>query len=95
VLWCNFSVFVLPGDVVNQGVSGGLLEGRNVIISFRSGDCFLQIWNRLDKSPFGLSPDHTTEEQQVHCWCMISPGEKLSTTWQAGWMMHGSMPTPT
>jgi hypothetical protein len=59
---------------VNQGVSSGLLEGRNVIISFRSCDCFLQIWNRLGKSPFGLSPDHTTEEQQVHCWCMISPG---------------------
>jgi hypothetical protein len=59
---------------VNQGVSSGLLEGRNVIISFRSGDCLLQIWNRLGKSPFGLSPDHTTEEQQVHCWCMILPG---------------------
>jgi hypothetical protein len=26
---------------------------------------------RLDKSHFGLSPDHTIEEQQVHYWCMI------------------------
>jgi predicted GTPase len=30
--------------------------------------------NRLGKSPFGLSQDHTTEGQQVHRWYMTSPG---------------------
>ncbi len=32
------------------------------------------ILDRLGKSPFGLSQDHTTEGQQVHCWYMTSPG---------------------
>jgi hypothetical protein len=32
------------------------------------------ILDRLGKSLFGLSQDHTTEGQQVHCWYMTSPG---------------------
>jgi len=48
------------------------MECKQVVISLV---CLSSsILDRLGKSPFGLSQDHTTEGQHVHCWYMTSAG---------------------
>jgi len=38
----------------------------------------LQIWDTADKKHLDRLQDHITVGRQVHCWCMISPGETRS-----------------